>query len=512
MIAPMLFYVKRPRFPVPVMMQTTTVHNMKGAFIHYLYDLREYDDAEIKSIVQVAPPTEEYYRCVTWMDKMAFFERENPDLKTPSTAMFQRLMHWVDVHHQIPVEKQTTVSVELETRLKKYDESLELLFEMENDRQWTEMLKIDVEAAAAETTNLFRKKNYFAVKRRFLQDRLIEMYGIDTTPVTSLDLWLPDVDRTTIHQYYRNSIYSLLHMYPRSVLDGGAKELKSPKHWTFSMTHKGMLEYRVNEYAASFAPFVDDSEMVRLLETFQTRTAPMWNWFVQLPTGRMDEEWLTQIYSYLVVDIVGKYLECLDLIDTATGATAITTGEEDEWQGEVVDLEVALNTAKDTVLDLQKKMETKRSRESRLKSYLQVCLKHERNRLTQVNINYAEVMETVRLHTEREKTSMTDRFRNMTSEGRQVEKLMKKFKLGSWNVGKEVFEYDGAVFDREIQNADLFHIEDENVDEEYDMFANEQEGDGGDEVEEEGNDVDEAFEDQQEDDYADADLEEELER
>ena len=106
----------------------------------------------------------------------------------------------------------------------------------------------------------------------------------------------------------------------------------------------------------------------------------------------------------------------------------------------------------------------------------------------------------------------------------QTVKMMQRAGLGEdWNVGKEVYNYDKAAFDREVRNKALNHLEEKGGDEEGAPEDEEDEFDYGGifpdagsdvgsdaseaDVDEDGNDVGEDNGDYYDDDDGDRDLE-----
>ena len=100
----------------------------------------------------------------------------------------------------------------------------------------------------------------------------------------------------------------------------------------------------------------------------------------------------------------------------------------------------------------------KRDMQDKLVEYLKACLKEEQSRFDLVNVTYDQVIEKTRIYSNKEKDSIKGMFGKMNLEGQRVEKMMKKFKLGRWNVGDEIFKYKKDAFDKEMENQDLNHL------------------------------------------------------
>ena len=517
LMSPFLFYSLRPVFPVDVEMKGTPVFNMKLALVHYLFDLRYYDRPALMSIIKVAAPTEAYYRCVTKMDKIAYLEHENPDWNTPNAATFAKFMQQISLDHRVEIPEYVTWEKSWVIRLGHYSDAAQVMQETEQgDTQVLEAIanlqkshsQDTVETIATVTTS----QNLFSVKRRRMEDDLLRHYSLDIRKTTTVDKWLKTVDVTTKHQYYRNSVYCLLHMYPQTVLGAGITlKWKTPEHWVFSDTHNKMLQDRVNEYAESFAGFKGDTLLQGVLTTFQRKTEHYGEWFESLPVSSIDDGALTYLYAYVVADIYSQYFDALTEVLQEVTVDEVKEREEEllnVFRQDIGDDEMveALMKERENIMDEslgeQLKKQTVQDHEARLSSYLNVCMQHEIVRLQQVNIDYSLVIDETLRHADREKTAMIEHFDKMTPEGKRVEMLMKKFKLGRWNVGKEVFSYKKNNFDIEITSANYTGME-EGIKDEVELG----ETDEIEAIDDDGYNVQENYEEEEESHYLD-DLEE----
>ena len=69
----------------------------------------------------------------------------------------------------------------------------------------------------------------------------------------------------------------------------------------------------------------------------------------------------------------------------------------------------------------------------------------------EINYSYDDVIRKVNLAKEREKKGFVDYLGNMSIENRKAEDLMKKYRLGKWNVGQQsgLFKYNKDTYTRE---------------------------------------------------------------
>jgi hypothetical protein len=90
---------------------------------------------------------------------------------------------------------------------------------------------------------------------------------------------------------------------------------------------------------------------------------------------------------------------------------------------------------------------------NRTASLLYAFLQIEMDNKKETNYTYDEVMKKVNMAKEREKKSFVDYLGvdNMSDESRKAEVLMKKYRLGKWNVGQQrgLVHYDKETYTRE---------------------------------------------------------------
>ena len=70
-----------------------------------------------------------------------------------------------------------------------------------------------------------------------------------------------------------------------------------------------------------------------------------------------------------------------------------------------------------------------------------------------LNFNYDELLDSYRKEALVEKKSITDRFKNMQKDERNTELLLKKYKMGRWNLGEQkgIYQYDKALYEQETE-------------------------------------------------------------
>jgi len=451
-------------------------------------------------------------------DKVKYFEKHNPSL-LKSPALFQKMMQIVSWRGTVPWNRPQTLEEQRGVAATLFEDHLETWTEAESadpylPEKMRAFLAKDEAGRKAEEGRFIRS---LSLKSEMIRQALMNM-GLDI----GFKTWERGVDPLTIVHYYRNQVYGLLRLYPGMVYN--KKQPKTPmfgpnsgssstsvmeyehRYWGFSSQHIEMIREKEAAYFQQFVPFVDDPDFNEFLADFMAKTDIVFRVFKEMPTHLFSAEVQQYLYMCLSLDVYHKYFECADRFRAKEGATGGGL-EADDLEGNVFStnaaftLSEAIDTNRDASLGWKQK----------LIRFLRTCEKEEVDRYKMINVSYEEAEESSRLNTYQEKMGMIAMFNRMKDDERRVEKIMKKFKLGKWNVGKEVFRYDKNQFDKEMTDVNLNHMEsfEPSSEEEFRDVLQQgvyEEGEGGAEAEGEGEegdgyDVADLYEDGEDDEY-----------
>ena len=129
------------------------------------------------------------------------------------------------------------------------------------------------------------------------------------------------------------------------------------------------------------------------------------------------------------------------------GASATVDSETAEQEDELLAVEIStgdIRELKDTVCSL-------------LLDFIRKDMKNKKI----TDLPYSQIARRVKRTKEQEKKSITDFLQNMEKDERKIEDMLKKFKMGRWNLGmqKGVFQYDKETYgrDREANLARMYN-------------------------------------------------------
>ena len=203
--------------------------------------------------------------------------------------------------------------------------------------------------------------------------------------------------------WMKNSLEYLLRTLP-SVLLYKQTDAVLPKHWVFSKSDSEKLQdalFRLRKPMDDLA-LSQNTEFIQWMTKIQGSFQELYHVYVSTVEELFESpEFLFEYYSFLLVETVYLYIEEFYAEDKQPVRKAVLT----EF----------LNTCLDIL---------------------------EKNRQI-MDMDYATLVEKTRFDENMERQSIMDRFKMITrNDERALEKLMKKLKLGRWNVGKEVYQYN----------------------------------------------------------------------
>jgi hypothetical protein len=499
-----------------------------------------YDDSEIRGVIHAEEPTIEYRACITMLDKIKYLELHPPSMTGSSSLSdpwnnntFQKFMQIIRRRGAISFSLSSTPSwkqqsQQTETTLR---ELLLVLQEAEQDPFIPDHIIDAIDTPIVEEKDKRRFDRALSGKSDALRRTLTNM-GF---PVP-IDTWDSKMDADAIVSFYTNAMYSLLRFYPSIVIhqkqakeplmgpnqSGNKKHVFEHKYWAFSDNHQTLIEEQESAFFKPFLTFLDDIELVDFLKYVMEQTDAYWSLVKTFPSYLFASSSLYEIFSCWELTMYYKFFELADRYvaeQTNKQTLTVTTSlQADDLQGHTDSLldefesfeEEAVKTESLESL-LHEQVSRARNLKAKLIQFLRVCQTEEKKRKDCVNTSYSLVEEDTRLDAYKEKRGIITMYNDMKTDERKVEKMMQKFKLGKWNVGKEVFQYQKEQFDKELLDPLLTNtlaptnmtVEDEDALQEEDMEMQDEEGNPVDETyeaeddEEESNDIEYNYDDEE---------------
>lgn len=408
-IPPTLFYrITSQSVLLTTPSTATDPETIQRVFLHYAYDLGYWDTPEIQSIMAIPAPPEDYHR--KWADslKKEFF------LKT-----FEKTGKWTEMRTLMP------------TFMKKIYQSRPIqvippkdLDVLRNDRQGLFLDNIERFTNSVHSNAAY---HYFAehvtenqrmdpkeaiplldiVRQQLLKQ--LEAEGVVVpTALVKLPVSLSSVNASSTVSMakitlMKNSLEYLLRTLPSGLLYKQTDAVL-PKHWVFSKSDSAKLQDNLSRLRKPMNDLAlsQNKEFRQWMTQIRGSFQELYNMYVSTVEELFESpEFLFEYYSFLLIETVYLYIE--------------------EFYAQ----------------------ENPPVRKAVLTEFLNTCLDIlEKNRQI-MDMDYATLVEKTRFDENMERQSIMDRFKMITrNDERALEKLMKKLKLGRWNVGKEVYQYN----------------------------------------------------------------------
>lgn len=303
--------------------------------------------------------------------------------------------------------------------------------------------------------------------------------------IRNFTMWEGDSNEIlqTVVKYTKNVINEMATILPTIIYTNKEIVNTVPPHWDLSQFHCADIENMVTSYYTPIFKFMEDASIKELLfhtmaslkvlvafanyipviSPFQKRSGRDENGAVRENTfyAVFDKDTIYLLFGYLFYSVLYEYIqksndpEVINKDKVNIRKQRVATNEEkmnsmDELEG--------METKEDTHMDenervneIQLLMGERENIKKKTAELLVAFLSIQEETKKSINKSYKTVSERVVRSKLEEKKKITDYFKNMSNNEREVEKTLKMLKMGRWNVGmqKGVFEYDKNVYDNE---------------------------------------------------------------
>ena len=286
----------------------------------------------------------------------------------------------------------------------------------------------------------------------------------------------------TIATFFKNSIYTNTQVLPNMILNS-VDYRRVHKHWGLADDHLADIASFIEKYTEEFQKYKSNPVLTRYLLNTKSWAIDL-NLFIQhLPIrasivkdgttfySLFDKRTILMLLMYSWYSVIYEFIESaddpdllkMDIVESKNvrrariiqqndeselvGASATVDSETAEQEDELLAVEIStgdIRELKDTVCSL----------------LLDFIRKDMKNKKT-VDLPYSQIARRVKRTKEQEKKSITDFLQNMEKDERKIEDMLKKFKMGRWNLGmqKGVFQYDKDMYgrDREANLARMYN-------------------------------------------------------
>lgn len=210
-------------------------------------------------------------------------------------------------------------------------------------------------------------------------------------------------------QFMKNICFQLIHIYPVIILNKNKYTTYIPKHWKLSENHNNNIDKMLLKNHTLLNKFFNNDDIKDMLYNVNNSTdiLKIINNIVYISTSEFDADLVTYLLKYYFLKIIECHTKSIE-------NSAIVV------------------------------------------NYLELVLEKINKDKSTFDYNYDMIMQKVLSEKEIEKNNITEKFKGMNDETREIKNMMKNNKLGEWNVGlqKGLTKYVGEFYDKEMLDAE----------------------------------------------------------
>jgi hypothetical protein len=270
----------------------------------------------------------------------------------------------------------------------------------------------------------------------------------------------------------------MVYVYPNSILNSvSVGDINVPSHWGLSDKHNYDIEKFIREYYDDLQKYKNNRVLNRVLQNIENKLVDVLLFLKNIPVytpvvkegvlfnGLFDKDTVYLLYSYCWYSVFYEYIllaedpEMLSIEkeemkkqrrqnkEFAEDESNYISTSYEKKEGEMEEKYEYDDDLQTIEIKMGEQTELKNIVCSLLISYLNI----EKKNKTIVETPYNDISRKNKRTKEQEKKSITDFFENMDKDERNIENMLKKYKMERWNVGmqKGVFMYDKATYDKE---------------------------------------------------------------
>lgn len=289
----------------------------------------------------------------------------------------------------------------------------------------------------------------------------------------------------TITQFIQNGILSMTKIYPPLILHN-VENLTVHSHWGLSVQHERDIVAFVSLHTKELNKYKNNNIVARLLQNISTWEEDINGFLKYLPVNStmekagiqffdlFDKRTLFLLYTYCWYSVLYQIMDSshdeelikMDITEkkNARRETIRASMDESNTLESTVNNNDDLTEYEDDMLNVEITSGEKEELQKMTCSLMLDFIAMENRNKKAIDFPYAHIAKRIHKTKESEKKSITDFLQNMDKDERNIESMLRKYKMGRWNVGmqKGLSQYDQKIYD---ENRDT------NIARLYDEFA-----------------------------------------
>ena len=513
--ANLLYYAENTAIQMPEIPRDFMTENIYSAFIHYChFDVETPIPDDLEKICRDKPVG--YNKLASLEEKIEFLKRNGKKYIPNDLNQLMKIVHQRTIFQIEPKTDKTNPILIFREYLEHLESKNSSIVEEPLRKLLFKLLKeyrpkvMNDEASKEQTPfniAITRLRNYLIKTNEQMFQRIksiIDNHGnlsnkkFDELQTVLLNITTWDLDRNikntklyyddgmfSVSQFIKNAIFSITKIYPHLILKN-VEHLKVPKHWGLSEKHCRDIALFVSNQTDFLNKYKKNVVLTKWLENVATWEEEI-NLFIKyLPVNTsiekegmvfydlFDKRTLYLLYTYCWYSVLYEFVDSshdedlikMDIRERKNDRREEIKDNQDESNFIHTEAEMDENTAEieDELMDVEilsgSKIELQKNACSLLLDFINI---ENQNKKT-IDYPYKNISRRVHKTKEAEKKSITDFLQNMDKDERNIENMLRKYKMGRWNIGlqKGLSQYDKNIYDAN---------RDQNISRLYDEFV-----------------------------------------
>lgn len=286
-----------------------------------------------------------------------------------------------------------------------------------------------------------------------------------------------------ISGFFKNSIYNITKTYPEMLLPNNRSHTFLSEYWDFSKKHMDDIQREIENYREDIQKFKNRKLMGHFMGHVNPWAGDIYKFIQLIPIqspivkngetfyGLFRKDTLHMLYMYCWYSVIHEYIQLSDDDDMAQVNIVHSKNTRREKNTENMDnareaMSVSYLTSQgddeeeynediqNIDIDIGDKEELKTS----VCEFLLACIRVEQNDKKLIDKKYTDVARAMKRTKEQEKQKIIHLVEDTENNDPKIEKMLKKHKLGRWNVGaqKSLYKYNKEAYDNETTEESMF--------------------------------------------------------
>ncbi len=343
-----------------------------------------------------------------------------------------------------------------------------------------------LEQLTEQTAEMRELKNYLATANEQMKNSIIQFLKDNSRKTPKKDviecieniinfeisgdgIYIDREDETVYKsiQFIKNSMRSMCKVLPNIIINSvDYSKIPEPKHWKLHPRHYKDLQNFVNKYYSKLYQFYNNPQIKVILNKFQEITkninilAENTPFYAPIKDG---EKEINSIFDKRISELLFKYYFYSALTDLIS-----ITNETDEIMRETplekptveesvyLSIEMVESEQNGVIPDKEIVAGNRKKISEKIANLITVFINIICSDKNTINYNYDTLMEKVHRAKEKEKDIITQQFKEMTDEEREIENMFKNNKLEKWSKGlqKGLTIYQKETYDEERETME----------------------------------------------------------